>query len=264
MSYFEAFILAVVEGLTEFLPVSSTGHMMIAAAILGVPPTDFVKLFTVCIQLGAILSVVVLYFRYFVRSVRFYLKLTVAFIPCAVAGVLLGDWIDMQLENMAGVAWALLIGGIILLFADRWFKGGEKNTEDKITFSDGFRIGVFQCIALFPGVSRSAATIIGGLVQKLDRRTAAEFSFLLAVPTMFAATCKKLFDFYRKDLPLSSDDFLILLFGNAVAFLVAMFAIRTFLNLLNRHGFRWFGAYRIIVGGILIVLILAGKDLEVV
>jgi undecaprenyl-diphosphatase len=263
MSYFQALVIAIVEGLTEFLPISSTGHMMIATALLGMPPTDFVKLYTVSIQLGAILSVVVLYFRYFVVSVRFYLKLLVAFIPCAIAGFLFGDWIDAQLENVAGVAIALFVGGIILLFVDRWFKNASKFTEGEVTFSDALKIGIFQCLALFPGVSRSAATIIGGLSQKLTRQAAAEFSFLLAVPTMFAATAKKLYDFYKEGHTINGGDLNILLFGNAVAFIVAIIAIKTFLSLLNKHGFRWFGVYRIIVGGVILVLLLAGKSLAV-
>ena len=177
MTYIQALIIAIVEGITEYLPVSSTGHMMIATAILGIEPTPFVKLFTVAIQLGAILSVVVLYFKRFFKSVNFYLKLFVAFIPCAIAGILLGDWIDAQLENVFGVAVALFAGGVILLFVDKWFKNPVKQAEEEITFIDAFKIGIFQCLALFPGVSRSASTIIGGLTQRLNRQTAAEFSF---------------------------------------------------------------------------------------
>src|SRR5215207_9103773 len=153
MTYLQALIIAVVEGLTEFLPVSSTGHMMIASALLGIESTPFVKLFTVAIQLGAILSVVVLYFKRFFKSVNFYLKLLVAFIPCAIAGVLLGDWIDAQLENVFGVAVALFVGGIVLLFVDKWFKPSEKIEGEEITYSSAFKIGMFQCLALFPGVS---------------------------------------------------------------------------------------------------------------
>lgn len=264
MTWIEALIIAVVEGLTEFLPVSSTGHMMIVSAMLGMESSEFLKLYTVSIQLGAILSVVVLYFRYFVRSARFYVKLFVAFIPAAVVGVLFGDAIDRMLESHLVVAIALFAGGIVLLFADRWFADPRKSGEPQVTFRDAFAIGVFQCVAMVPGVSRSAATIIGGLARKLDRNTAAEFSFLLAVPTMFAATAKKLFDFYRGGHIVSNDELLTLVFGNVVAFIVAMIAIKTFLSLLNRHGFRWFGLYRIVAGGVLLVFLLSGRNIAVV
>jgi len=264
MTYLEAFIIAVVEGLSEYLPISSTGHMMITTAILGIEPSSFVKLFTVAIQLGAILSVVVLYFKRFFRSVNFYIKLFVAFIPSAIAGLLLGDAIDAQLENVFGVAIALFVGGIIFLFVDKWFSKEELKHEDEVGIITSLKIGAFQCLALFPGVSRSAATIIGGMSQKLSRQSAAEFSFFLAVPTMFAATIKKLYDFYKEGLTLSSDEIKLLAFGNVVAFVVALIAIKTFIGLLNKYGFKIWGYYRILVGGILIILFLAGIKLSVV
>lgn len=264
MTYLEALIIAVVEGLSEYLPISSTGHMMITTAILGIEPSSFVKLFTVAIQLGAILSVVVLYFRRFFRSVNFYLKLIVAFIPSAIAGLLLGDWIDSQLENVFGVAIALFAGGILFLFVDRWFKEEKIKSEDDLGLFTSFKIGAFQCLALFPGVSRSAATIIGGMSQKLSRQTAAEFSFFLAVPTMFAATVKKLYDFYKEGLTLSGEEIKLLAFGNVIAFIVALIAIKTFIGLLNKYGFKIWGYYRILVGGILIILFLAGVKISVV
>ncbi len=264
MTYFQALIIAIVEGLTEYLPVSSTGHMMIVTAILGIEPTPFVKLFTVAIQLGAILSVVVLYFRHFFKSVQFYLKLLVAFIPCAVAGVLLGDWIDAQLENVFGVAVALFVGGIILLFVDRWFNHPDAASEESVTYARAFKIGLFQCLALFPGVSRSASTIIGGLTQKLTRKAAAEFSFFLAVPTMFAATAKKLLDAFKTDIEFTSHEISLLVFGNIIAFIVAMLAIKSFIGILNKHGFKGFGIYRIVVGGALIILFMAGVKIAVV
>ena len=198
MTYFEALIIAIIEGLTEFLPISSTGHMMIATALLGIKATPFVKLFTIAIQLGAILSVVVLYFKRFFRSFDFYTKLVVAFIPAAIFGVLLGDYIDAALENLMGVAVALFIGGIVLLFVDKWFKNNNQDAEKDITYPKAFKIGLLQCLAMWPGMSRSACTIIGGMTQGLTRKNAAEFSFFLAVPTMFAATAKKLLDFYKK------------------------------------------------------------------
>jgi undecaprenyl-diphosphatase len=264
MSYFQAFLIAIIEGLTEFLPISSTGHMMITTAVLGMEVTPFVKLFTIAIQLGAILSVVVLYFKSFFKSVNFYLKLVVAFIPSAIAGLLLGDWIDAQLENVFGVAIALFVGGIVLLFVDNWFKKPNIHSNDDVSYLKAFKIGVFQCIALFPGVSRSGATIIGGMSQKLTRQAAAEFSFFLAVPTMFAATAKKLLDFYKDGVVVNSQEIKLLLFGNLVAFIVAVLAIKFFIGVLNKYGFKYFGFYRIIVGGILIVLFLLGIEIAIV
>ena len=264
MSYFQAFLIAIIEGLTEFLPISSTGHMMITTALLGMEVTPFVKLFTIAIQLGAILSVVVLYFKSFFRSVNFYLKLVVAFIPSAIAGLLLGDWIDAQLENVFGVAIALFVGGLFLLFVDKWFKNPAVNSNDDVSYLKALKIGAFQCIALFPGVSRSGATIIGGMSQKLTRQVAAEFSFFLAVPTMFAATAKKLLDFYKDGIAINSEEIKLLLFGNVVAFIVAVLAIKFFIGVLNKHGFKFFGVYRIIVGGILIILFLLGIQIAVV
>lgn len=264
MSYLQALIIAIVEGLTEFLPISSTGHMMITTAVLGIKITPFVKLFTVAIQLGAILSVLVLYFKRFFKSINFYLKLVVAFIPSAIMGLILGDWIDAQLENVFGVAVALFIGGILLLFVDKWFKQETINHEDKISFFTAFKIGAFQCLALFPGVSRSASTIIGGMSQGLTRQSAAEFSFFLAVPTMLAATAKKLLDFYSDGLTISSEEIRLLIFGNLVAFVVAVLAIKFFIGILNKYGFKYFGVYRIIIGGLLIILFLCRIKIAVV
>jgi len=260
MTYLEALIIAIVEGLTEFLPVSSTGHMMLASALLGIKSTPFVKLFTVCIQLGAILSVVVLYFKRFFQSINFYFKLLVAFIPAAIAGFLLGDIIDSLLESVLGVSIALFLGGIVLVFIDQWVKGRDEN---EVSYSKSFKIGLFQCLALFPGVSRSAATIIGGMTQGLSRQKAAEFSFFLAVPTMFAATAKKLLDFYQEGITISADELKILVFGNVVAFVVAILAIKGFIDLLAKKGFKVFGIYRLIVGGILLLLMALGYSIDV-
>lgn len=254
MTYFEAFIIAVIEGLTEFLPISSTGHMMIGSALLGIESTPFVKLFTVAIQLGAILSVVILYFKRFFKSFDFYKKLIVAFIPAAIFGLLLGDYIDAALENLFGVAIALFLGGIILLFVDKWFVNNKEDKEENITLIKSLKIGLFQCLAMWPGMSRSACTIIGGMTQGLTRKNAAEFSFFLAVPTMFAATAKKLLDFYKEGVSLQSHEINLLVFGNVVAFVVALIAIKSFIGILTKYGFKGFGWYRIIVGGILILL----------
>ncbi len=264
MTYFEALIIAIIEGLTEFLPISSTGHMMIATAVLGIKATPFVKLFTIAIQLGAILSVVVLYFKRFFRSFDFYTKLVVAFIPAAIFGVLLGDYIDAALENLMGVAVALFIGGIILLFVDKWFKNNNQDAEKDITYPKALKIGLLQCLAMWPGMSRSACTIIGGMTQGLTRKNAAEFSFFLAVPTMFAATAKKLLDFYKDGITLNGQEINILIFGNVIAFVVALLAIKSFIGFLNKYGFKGFGWYRIIVGGILIVLFLLKVPIEII
>lgn len=264
MSFWDAFFIAFIEGLTEFLPVSSTGHMMIATALLGVEATPFVKLFTVAIQLGAILSVVVMYYKRFFKSVNFYIKLMVAFIPAAIAGLLLGDYIDAALENVFGVAVALLVGGIILLFVDKWFSKNSLDAEEDITMMKALKIGLFQCIALFPGISRSGATIVGGMSQHLTRKNAAEFSFFLAVPTMFAATAKKLLDFYKEGFVLNQHEVSLLVFGNIVAFVVAIFAIKFFIGVLNKYGFKGFGWYRIVAGAIIILLYILKVPLSIV
>lgn len=264
MSFLDAFFIALIEGLTEFLPVSSTGHMMIVTALLGVKATPFVKLFTIAIQLGAILSVVAMYFKRFIKGITFYLKLVVAFIPAAIAGLLLGDYIDAALENVFGVALALFFGGILLLFVDKWFPKNSLNSEEDITLTRAFKIGMFQCIALFPGISRSGATIVGGMTQHLTRKNAAEFSFFLAVPTMFAATAKKLLDFYKDGFVLNQQEVTLLVFGNIVAFLVAIAAIKFFIGMLNQHGFKSFGWYRIIIGAILIILYFLHVPLSIV
>jgi undecaprenyl-diphosphatase len=226
--------------------------------------TPFVRLFTVAIQLGAILSVVVLYFKRFFKSVDFYIKLVVAFIPAAIFGLLLGDYIDAALENLMGVAIALFAGGIILLFVDSWFKNNRLDDEKDINYPRALKIGLFQCLALWPGMSRSASTIIGGMTQGLTRKAAAEFSFFLAVPTMFAATAKKLLDFYKDGLVLNGEEINLLIFGNVVAFVVALLAIKSFIGFLSKHGFKTFGWYRIAVGAILIALFLLKIPIAIV
>ena len=267
MNLIEAIILAIVEGLTEYLPVSSTGHMIITAALFGIQSNDFVKLFNVSIQFGAILAVVVLYFKRFFRSIDFYFRLFVAFLPSAIVGFLLKSYIDKLLENVTVVAVMLLLGGIVLLFVDKWFAKNETapltETEPEVSYKTGFIIGCFQCLAMIPGVSRSAASIIGGQTQGLTRKTAAEFSFFLAVPTMFAATAKSLWD-DKEMLASQSDKLWLLLIGNAVAFIVAMLAIRFFIGFLTKYGFRAFGYYRIALGIILLVLIFSGVNLKII
>ncbi len=245
MNIVQAIILAIIEGLTEFLPVSSTGHMIIASSFFGIAHDDFTKLFTIVIQLGAILSVVILYFKRFFQTLDFYFKLIVAFIPAVVLGLLLSDYIDALLENPVTVAISLVLGGLLLLKVDDWFKDSK---ETEISYLTALKIGFFQCLAMIPGVSRSGASIVGGMSQNLSRTTAAEFSFFLAVPTMLGATAKKVYDYYKAGLVLSSEEVNILIIGNVVAFLVAMLAIKTFIGYLNRNGFRIFGYYRIIAG----------------
>lgn len=264
MNLFEAIVLAIIEGLTEFLPVSSTGHMIIGSSMMGIQADEFVKLFTITIQLGTILSVVVLYFKRFFKSFAFYFKLFAAFIPAVIFGLLFSDMIDSMLESPMTVAIALIVGGIVLIFIDKWFSKAELDNSDRISYPSAFKIGLFQCLAMIPGVSRSAATIIGGMTQKLSRKAAAEFSFFLAVPTMFAATAKKLYDFSKTAHTLSGEEINLLIVGNVVGFLVAMLAIKSFIGYLNKHGFRVFGWYRIIAGGIILAFLLAGFDLQVI
>ena len=258
MSWLQALIIAIVEGITEFLPISSTGHMIITEKLLGLQSDEFVNLFIVNIQLGAILSVVVLYRKRFFKSLKFYYVLFVAFLPAAFFGLLLGDYIDILLESVITVAVSLIVGGIFLLFADKLFAKTEEN--QKIGYKKGFFIGLFQVLAMIPGVSRSAATIIGGMAQKLTRKTAAEFSFFLAVPTMLAATLYKL---YKNHEALNADNIDILLFGNVIAFIVAMFSIKFFINFLTKYGFKLFGYYRIIVGAVILILLASGIDLQI-
>ncbi len=264
MNIIQSIILAIIEGITEFLPISSTGHMIIGSSLLGIADNEFVKNFTVIIQFGAILSVVVLYWKRFFKSVEFYVKLFIAFIPAAITGFLASDYIDMLLENVIVVAFTLLLGGIFLLFVDKIFEKNELNGESEPNRKSAFIIGVFQVIAMIPGVSRSAATIIGGLTQKLTRKAAAEFSFFLAVPTMFAATCYKLLKIYQSEAGFTSNDIQLLVVGNIVAFVVAMLAIKFFISFLTKHGFKVFGYYRIAVGIIILAMYFAGIDMKIV
>jgi len=269
MNWLDVLILGIIEGLTEFLPISSTGHLIIATAFLGIQPTDFVKLFTVSIQLGAILSVIILYHKKFFHFsstqglINFYLKLFAAFLPSAVIGVLLNDFIDEALGSPVFVAVFLLLGGIFFVYSDKLFKDNNKE-ENLMTFKDAFVIGLFQSIAMFPGVSRSGATIIGGLFRKLSKKAAAEFSFFLAVPTMFGATAKKLFDYFQNHSQLTSEEIEILIFGNFIAFVVAFLAIKFFIGLLQKTGFSLYGWYRIILGSIILIIYFSGISLQII
>lgn len=261
MNTIQSIIIAIVEGLTEFLPVSSTGHMIITSSLMGIGKDDFTKLFEVAIQLGAILSVVVLYWKKFFdfSKWQFYIKLIVAVIPALVLGKLLSDKIDDLLESPTTVAVSLLVGGIILLFVDKLFKQPVIQEEKEISYVKALIIGFWQCIAMVPGVSRSAASIIGGMQQKLTRNLAAEFSFFLAVPTMAAATGYKLLKTFKEhpEVLQNKQNLLLLGIGNVVAFVVALLAIKFFIGFLQKHGFRLFGWYRIIIGIVLLALIYA-------
>lgn len=260
MDIAQSIIIAVVEGLTEFIPVSSTGHMIIASKALNVPDDDFTKMFTVAIQLGAILAVVVLYWKKFFdfKNLQFYLKLAIGVIPALILGFLLGDKIDEMLESTATVAIALLTGGIVLLFVDKMFNHPTIHEEKQVSYTRSFLIGVWQCLAMVPGVSRSAASIIGGMQQKLSRSAAAEFSFFLAVPTMLAATGYKLLKHYTENGGFKNSEIQLLLIGNVVAFITALIAIKFFIGFLKKYGFRIWGIYRIIIGIILLLLLQTG------
>ena len=281
MNIFETIVIAIVEGLTEFLPVSSTGHMIIAQNLLGVESTDFVKAFTFIIQFGAILSVLVLYWKRFFQLNRtplpegtpavkqflhkydFYWKLFIAFIPAAVFGLLFSDAIDAMLEKVEVVAVTLILGGVFMLFCDRIFNKGSEKTE--LTEKRALMVGLFQCISMIPGVSRSMATIVGGMSQRLTRKAAAEFSFFLAVPTMLAATVYKVYDLVKEGgMDIITDNLSTLLIGNAVAFIVALLAIKFFIGFVTKYGFKAFGWYRILVGGLILALLFTGHNLTIV
>jgi undecaprenyl-diphosphatase len=260
MNTLQSIIIAIVEGLTEFLPISSTGHMIIAEKILGITETDFIKVFTVAIQLGAILAVVVLYAKKFFnfKQWQFYVKLAVAVIPALVLGFLFNKKIDALLESSLTVAVSMLAGGVILLFIDKAFKNPVIEAEEKISYGKAIIIGIWQCIAMVPGVSRSAASIIGGMQQKLTRSAAAEFSFFLAVPTMLAATGYKLYKYYKENGGFTHYEIHYLLIGNVVAFIVALLAIKFFIGFVKKYGFKFWGWYRIALGIILLLLIWKG------
>ena len=281
MTTFDTIMIAIVEGLTEFLPVSSTGHMIITQNLLGVESTEFVKAFTFIIQFGAILSVVVLYWKRFFKlnhtpapegatplkkflhKYDFYWKLFVAFIPAAVLGLLFNDLIDEMLESVTVVATTLILGGIFMLFCDKIFNKGSEDT--KLTEKRAFWVGMFQCISMIPGVSRSMATIVGGMSQKLTRKAAAEFSFFLAVPTMFAATIFKLLKIFMEPdgMEIIKENLGTLLLGNAVAFIVALLAIKFFISFVTKYGFKAFGWYRIIIGAIILAMVFTGHNLTI-
>lgn len=260
MSLLHTIILAIVEGLTEFLPISSTGHMALVSALMGIEKNDFTTLFIENIQFGTILSVLVLYWRKFLdfKKLQLYVKLLIAFIPAAVFGLLLKKHIDQLIGTPIFIACTMFFGGIILIFVDNWFKNPKIDSDEKITNKNALFIGLFQVLAVvLPGISRSAATIIGGMQQKLTRKAAAEFSFFLAMPTLAGAFAKSLWDAY-KNTPelLTKHNISILALGNVIGFIVAIIAIKAFISYLTKHGFRFFGYYRVVMGLIIIIMII--------
>ncbi len=260
MTLTQSIVLSIIEGITEFLPVSSTGHMILASSVMGIEKEDFTKLYEIAIQLGAIVSVVVLYRKKFFdfSKWQFYMKLIIAVIPALILGFLFADKIDILLGSPLIVALSLVVGGIFLLFIDQiFFYPHRKDDVGEVSYMNAFIIGVFQCLAMIPGVSRSAASIIGGLQQKFSRKLAAEFSFFLAVPTMAAATGYKLLKTYTEQPQIlqDSNNIMMLIVGNVIAFLVAMLAIKFFITFIQKYGLKYFGWYRIFVGLIFLMLI---------
>jgi undecaprenyl-diphosphatase len=262
MDLLQAIIIAIIEGLTEYLPVSSTGHMIFTSSYFGIEKEEFVKLFQVSIQFGAILAVVVLYWKKFFdfSKLQFFIKLACAVVPALILGKLFDDKIEAVLEHPTPIAIVLIIGGIVLLFVDRFFKNPTIHTEEDITIKKAVTIGFWQCLAMMPGTSRSAASIIGGMQQGLTRQVAAEFSFFLAVPTMLAVTCYSVFlKTYDKsglkgfELILKSEENTkMFVVGNVVAFVVAVLAIKFFIEIIKKYGFKPWGWYRIIAGILLL------------
>ncbi|MGV0996223.1 undecaprenyl-diphosphate phosphatase [Empedobacter falsenii] len=268
MNTLQAIIIAIIEGLTEYLPISSTAHMGFTAALMGMPESEFLKMFQVSIQFGAILSIVVLYWKKFFDfknfNFNFYIKLACAVIPALVLGKLFDDKIEAVLGNQVAISGMLVFGGIILLFVDKWFKNPKINDEKDITLKQAIIIGFWQCLAMMPGTSRSAASIIGGMTQGLSRKAAAEFSFFLAVPTMLAVTVYSIFvktwgedtatPMKGYEMILQDQNHIILfVIGNVVAFIVALVAVKTFIAVLTKYGFKFWGWYRIIIGIILLI-----------
>ena len=260
MDIVQSIIIGIVEGITEFIPISSTGHMIIAEKLLGIPENEFTEMFTVAIQLGAILAVVVLYWKKFFdfKNVYFYIKLMIGVIPAIILGLLFSKKIDEMMKSTTVIALAILIGGIVLIFIDQFFNHPRIQSEKQVSSKNSFIIGIWQCLAMIPGTSRSAASIIGGMQQKLTRSAAAEFSFFLAVPTMIAATGYKLFKHYQTNGGFTAPEIKLLLVGNIVAFVVALLAIKFFIEFLKKHGFRLWGIYRTILGIVLLILIYTG------
>lgn len=253
MTFFQSILLAIIEGLTEFLPVSSTGHMILASSLMKISEDEFSKTFEIAIQLGAIMAVVVVYFKRFLAGSAIYLKLFIAFVPTAIIGKLAYKTIKASLFNPYVVSSALIIGGVILILLDKWSErenAEEYESIEDISLAGAFKIGLFQCLSMIPGVSRAAATIFGGIFSGFNRKQAAEFSFLLAIPTMFAATG---YDLLKTDAHVGSEQLTLLLIGSVVAFVFAFIVIKTFISIVARFGFKHFGYYRIILGAAFLI-----------
>jgi undecaprenyl-diphosphatase len=259
MTLFQSIIIAIVEGLTEFLPVSSTGHMILASAAMGIHDDEFVKTFEVFIQLGAILAIALMYIKRFFRGLQIYYKLFAAFVPTAIVGLLAYDIIKGYLFNPVVVSISLIIGGVILILIDKKVvsKESELAEVEDISYKNAFFIGLFQCLSMVPGTSRAAATIIGGVFNGLDKKQATEFSFLLAVPTMMAAGG---YDLIKSDLAFTQAQIMMLAVGSLVAFISAWIAVKLFLKYVSKNGFTAFGWYRIVIG-ILFLIFMWGTDL---
>ena len=254
MNIIQSIILSIIEGLTEFLPISSTGHMILASSIMNIPESAFVKTFEISIQIGAILAIVLLYARRFFQGISIYLKLGIAFIPTGIIGFLAYPYIKTYLFNPIIVTISLILGGIVLILIDRKVvnQKSETDTLENISYKNAFFIGLFQSISMVPGVSRAAATIVGGIFNKLDKKQAIEFSFLLAVPTMFAATG---YDLYKTSVVFSGHEIILLIIGLVVAFITALIAVKVFVRIVQNYGFKYFGYYRIIIGILFLLLI---------
>ncbi|MBK9103660.1 MAG: undecaprenyl-diphosphate phosphatase [Saprospiraceae bacterium] len=252
MTTIQAIIIAIIEGITEFLPISSTGHMILASTVMGINEDAFVKTFEISIQLGAIMAIVMMYFKRFLQGLTIYFKLAVAFLPTAIIGFLAYDFIKMYLFNPIVVATSLIVGGIILILIDKKVVAQESKTDvlENIDYKHAFFIGLIQCFAMIPGVSRAAATIIGGVFNGLDKKQATEFSFLLAVPTMFAATG---YDLLKTPIVFSKNEFILLGMGLIIAFITAWLAVKVFLKIVEQYGFKHFGYYRIIIGIVFLI-----------
>lgn len=253
MSIIQSIILAIIEGLTEFLPISSTGHMILASYAMKIHENEFVKTFEVAIQLGAIMAIAIMYIKRFLQSFDIYLKLAIAFIPTAIVGFLAYDFIKAYLFNPVVVSVSLVVGGIVLILIDKKVIHKECQVEslERIPLKNAFYIGLIQCLSMIPGTSRAAATIIGGVFNKLDKKMATEFSFLLAIPTMFAATG---YDLLKTNIDFTFQEIQMLLIGLVFAFISAWFAVKLFLKIVENYGFKHFGYYRILLGVIFLII----------
>lgn len=254
MTLIQSIIIAIIEGITEFLPISSTGHMILASSLMKIQEAEFVKTFEISIQLGAIMAIVLMYAKRFLQGISIYLKLGIAFIPTAIIGFLAYNFIKAHLFNPIIVAVSLIVGGIILILIDKKVVGQKSRTDvlENITYKNAFFIGLIQCFSMIPGVSRAAATIIGGVFNGLDKKQATEFSFLLAVPTMFAATG---YDLLKTPVVFTKHEIYLLAIGFIIAMITAWIAVKIFLQIVENYGFKYFGYYRIIIGIIFLILL---------